>query len=69
MKPIIIDKNCNYQDKIYLKKGKEIVPNRENFEMIVKLNEKGFLVNPLTFDEIVEIKENINKPKFKEEED
>lgn len=67
MKPIKVIKNGKYQNT-YIYKNDVIEPTKENFEMIKILNEKGF-IEPLTLKEIDEIKNFINKPKFKKEEE
>lgn len=67
MKPIECNKNFIYNEKYYFKND-IIEPTKDNFEMIKKLNEKGF-IEPLTLKELFEIKEAINKSKFKKEED
>ena len=45
--------------------GDEI--NTNNYEAIVKLNEKGF-IEPLTYKDLVLIKRELDNPKFKKEE-
>lgn len=45
--------------------GDEI--NTNNYEAIVRLNEKGF-IEPLTYKDLVLIKRELNNPKFKKEE-
>lgn len=67
MKPIKCIKDFTYNEKYYFKND-IIEPTKDNFEMIKKLNEKGF-IEPLTLKELFEIKETINKSKFKKEED
>lgn len=67
MKPIKVIKNGKYQN-IYIYKDDIIEPTKQNFEMIKLLNEKGF-IEPLTLKEINEIEKNINKPKFKKEDE
>ena len=67
MKPIKCIKDFTYNEKYYFKND-IIAPTEDNFEMIKKLNEKGF-IEPLTLKELFEIKETINKTKFKKEEE
>lgn len=67
MKPIKLIKNCTFGKKYYYKDD-VIEPNKDNLEMIKILNQKGFII-PLTLKEIEEIEKNINKPKFKKEEE
>lgn len=45
--------------------GDEI--NTNNYEAIVRLNEKGF-IEPLTYKDLVLIKRELDNPKFKKEE-
>ena len=67
MKPIKLIKDCTF-GKNYYYKDDVIEPNKDNLEMIKILNRKGFII-PLTLKEIEEIEKNINKPKFKKEEE
>lgn len=62
---LIAQKDFTLQGKFYLK-DKEVKIN--DFTTIVKLNEQGF-IKPLTIQELIEIKEEMNRPKiFKKEE-
>ena len=67
MKPIKNKKDFTYKGKYYFKDD-IIEPISENIEMIKFLNEKGF-IEPLTLKEINEMEKNINKTKFKKEEE
>ena len=64
MKAIKLIKDCTYGGK-YLFKNDIIEPNRNNLEMIKKLNTKGF-IEPLTLKDIQEIEKNVNRDKKEE---
>jgi len=59
MKPILVCKTSQINDT-YIVKGDEIKPTKENINMIIKLNELGF-IEPLSLEEIIKLKREINK--------
>jgi len=63
MKKIIAKIDCVINGVFY-EKGKEI--QNLNYEQIVKANEIGY-IEPLDYKELMVIKEELNKPKKKEE--
>ena len=64
MKKLIVKKDFTANGIDYIT-GDEI--NTNNYEAIVKLNEKGF-IEPLTYKDLVLIKRELDNPKFKKEE-
>lgn len=67
MKPIKCSKDFTFGEDYYFEND-IIEPTKENYKMIEKLNEKGFIY-PLTLKELFEIKKTIDRPKIKKEED
>ena len=59
MKPIKVKETKIFNGE-YLLKDDIIEPTKENYNMIVKLNELGFIY-PLTIEELIEIKREIDK--------
>ena len=59
MKPILFCKTTQINDK-YIIKGDEIKPTKQNINMIIKLNELGF-IEPLSLEEIIKLKREVNK--------
>ena len=59
MKPILVCKTTQINDK-YIIKGDEIKPTKQNINMIIKLNELGF-IEPLSLEEIIKLKREVNK--------
>lgn len=64
MKKLIARKDFTANGIDYIE-GDEIKTN--NYEAIVRLNEKGF-IEPLTYKDLVLIKRELDNPKFKKEE-
>ena len=62
MKKLIAIKNFSADGKSFIK-GDEI--KTKNYEAIVLLNEKGF-IEPLTYEDLVLIKRELDDPKEKE---
>lgn len=68
MKPIVVNQRVTFINK-RLNKGDVIEINKNNFGMIVKLNESGYLENPLTIKELKEIKKLVNNQKKSKKEE
>ena len=66
MKTIEFKVGCNLKNKKY-EVGDVFNPTKEDFKIINKLNEKGF-IQPLTKEEIKKIYKNLTKKRKKREE-
>lgn len=62
MKPIKFIKNCEVRGEIF-EKGDNFKVDKNNIDLLWKLNEKGF-IEPLTLKEYKQIKEESNKDFF-----
>ena len=63
MKKLIAKQNFSVSGQSFIK-GEEV--KTKNYEAIVLLNEKGF-IEPLTYEDLVFIKRELDNPKEKEE--
>lgn len=59
MKPIVVAKTGKVNND-YLLKGDEIKPTKDNINMIIKLNEIGF-IEPLSLEDIIKLKREVEK--------